>query len=103
MVIKRKAMYAVGSKSFRPHQLFKVTEIKKIAIFQHSLPLFQHTFHICELVTHRWHYISLTAFSIWPGFCMSGRKLLDPVIDSPTKLNHSNMYINQQDAQNSCD
>ena len=25
--------YAVGSKSFRPDQLFKVTEIKKFAIF----------------------------------------------------------------------
>ena len=71
--------YVVGSKSFRPDHLFKVTEIKQLCYFStQSLPLFQHTFHICELVTHRWHYISLTEFSIWRGFCMSDRKLLDP-------------------------
>ena len=27
---------------------------------------------------HRWRYVSLAAFSNWRGFCMSGRKLLDP-------------------------
>ena len=37
--------YVVGSKSFRPDQLFKVTK-KNFAIFQHSLPLFQHTFQL---------------------------------------------------------
>ena len=72
------AVYVAGSKSFRPDQPFKATEINNFAIFQHIFPLFQHTFHIYELVTHRWRYISLTAFSIWRGFCMSGRKRLDP-------------------------
>ena len=43
--------YVVGSKSFRPDQLFKVTEIKQLCYFSTSLPLLQHTFHICELVT----------------------------------------------------
>ena len=38
--------YVVGSKSFRPDQLFKVTEIKQICFFQHGLPLFQHTFQL---------------------------------------------------------
>ena len=42
--------YVVGSESFWPGELFKVTEIKQLAIFQQSLPLFQHTFHIYELI-----------------------------------------------------
>ena len=47
-----KHTHAVGSRSFQPDHLLKVTEIKKKNfIFQHSLPLFQHTSHICELVT----------------------------------------------------
>ena len=48
-----------------------------VGMYIYSLPVFEHTFYICELITHRWHYISLTAVSIWRGFCMSGRKLLD--------------------------
>ena len=31
-----------GSKSFQPDQLFEVTEQNNFAIFQNSLPLFQH-------------------------------------------------------------
>ena len=34
-------IYEGGSKSFRPDQLFKVTEIKQLCYFS-SLPLFQH-------------------------------------------------------------
>ena len=37
--------YVVWSKSFWPDQLFKVTE-NNFAVFQHSLPLFQHTFQL---------------------------------------------------------
>ena len=46
--------------------------------FPRGLPLFQHTFQLIHEPHHRWYFISLTAFSIWRGFCMSGRKLLDP-------------------------
>ena len=38
--------YVVGSNSFRPDQLFKVKETKQLAVFQRSLPLFQHTFQL---------------------------------------------------------
>jgi hypothetical protein len=41
-------LYVVGSKSFRPDQLFKVNQLPYFSI---NLPLFQHTFHICEPVT----------------------------------------------------
>ena len=38
--------YVLGSNSFRPDQLFKVTEIKQLCYFQHSLLLIQHTFQL---------------------------------------------------------
>ena len=66
-----------GSKSFRPDQLFRVTN-KTTLLFFNIVSLYFHTLFTCELVTHRWYYTCLTAFSIWRGFCMSGRKLLDP-------------------------
>jgi hypothetical protein len=74
-------LYVVGSNVSDLTNFQKWQKWNNFAIFQYSRPLFQHTFHICESVTLcplKKYYVSLTAFSNWHGFCMSGRKLLDP-------------------------
>ena len=73
-------MYVVGSKSFRPDRLFKVTN-KTTLLFFNIVSLYFNTlsnWYINLTIDGTRHYISLTAFSIWRGFCMSGRKLLEP-------------------------
>ena len=71
-------IYEGVSKCFRPDQLFKVTETNNFATFQYIFPVFQHILILIHEPHHRWRYTSLAAFTIWRGFCMSSRKLLDP-------------------------
>ena len=72
-------LYVAGSNSFRPDRLFKVTEIKQLCYFSTQSPFISTHFSAYTLTSPQMAlYIFLTAFSIWRGFCMSGRKLLDP-------------------------
>ena len=58
-------MYVVGSKSFRPDQLFERDRNKTTLLFFKIVsPLFQHTFHICELVTQMALYIPHSIFHL---------------------------------------
>jgi hypothetical protein len=69
--------YVVGSKSFRPDQLFKV---KQLCWFSIQSPfILTHFSHLwtSNSVPLKKYYISLVAFSICCSFCMSGRKLTD--------------------------
>ena len=52
---------------------------KKLLLMTFGTSLvFQHSFQLIHYPHHNWHYISVTAFSIWRGFCTSGQKILDP-------------------------
>jgi hypothetical protein len=80
--------YVVGSKSFWPDQLFKVKQLWYISI---QSPLIStHFSHLWTSNSMRFkkYYIFLAAISIWRGFCMSGRQLLDPT----TYLNTNHHY-----------
>ena len=74
MWLHKKYIYVVGSKSFRPDQLFKVTNKTNLLFFNIVSLYFNTLFNWYINLTID---ISLTAFSIWRCFCMSGRKLLD--------------------------
>ena len=71
--------YEGESKSFRPDQLYKMSQIKQLCYFSIQSPFIStHTYTDTLTSQQMALYISLAEFFICRGFCMSGRKLLDP-------------------------
>ena len=83
-LLARSHAYVVGSKSFRPDQLFKVTEIKKnFAIFQHNNNKSRHSNTEHRASTRILHLTLFLASTL-----ISAQVLLIPLASSSTVLRH---------------
>jgi hypothetical protein len=70
--------YVVESKRFRSDQLFKVKQLCYFSIQSPFITTHSSNQWASNCTPFKNYCISLAEFSIWRGFCMSGREHLDP-------------------------